>query len=356
MKKVFLEGEIKLNVDSADVISKDLDVFYNPKMGMNRSISVLLLKALEVKNYSFCLPMAGTGVRAIRFLKELPEDSIKNIFVNDLNPEMPLTLRENLKLNSLDESKLVVSVKDSRALLCEERGFDYIDIDPYGSPNPLLDSAINRISGKGILAVTATDTGALAGTYPNSCIRKYWAKPLLCPQKHEIGLRLLCRKVQLIGLQYNKALIPVLSYHFEHYYRIFFKVNRGKKLCNDLFKLFDTFNYDKTNGNFLKNGEIGPVYSGSINDETLIEKIISISNGDEKKFLQKLFLDAKINLPFFFDIHDVCEKNNIHGVFSCEKVIEELVLKGFVATRVHTSPYGIRTNAPFKEFLKILKN
>ncbi|MCU0373510.1 MAG: ATP-binding protein, partial [Ignavibacteria bacterium] len=42
-------------------------------------------------------------------------------------------------------------------------GFDYIDIDPFGSPCPFLDAAIKRLSRGGILAVTATDTSALAG-------------------------------------------------------------------------------------------------------------------------------------------------------------------------------------------------
>ena len=69
-------------------------------------------------------------------------------------------------------------------------GFDYIDVDPFGSPNPFLDAAIKRIARDGILAVTATDTAPLCGTYTNACRRKYWAVPLRNELMHEIGIRI----------------------------------------------------------------------------------------------------------------------------------------------------------------------
>ena len=46
MKKEVVEGNIKLRIDSNDIVSKDLEVFYNPKMALNRSLSVLLLNVL----------------------------------------------------------------------------------------------------------------------------------------------------------------------------------------------------------------------------------------------------------------------------------------------------------------------
>ena len=55
----------------------------------------------------------------------------------------------------------------------ESAGFDYIEIDPFGSPTDFLESSIVRLSRRGILAVTATDTAPLCGTYPNTCKRKY---------------------------------------------------------------------------------------------------------------------------------------------------------------------------------------
>lgn len=355
MKKIVEEGEVKLQIDSADVVSKDLEVFYNPKMSLNRSITISLLKSLNIKNMRIALPLAGTGVRAIRMLKELSLDTIDKIHVNDLNPEMKNYLERNLELNCLSDEKLVVTNDDGRKLFVQDFGFDYIDIDPYGSPNPFLDGAVNRISGEGILAISATDTAALAGTYPNTCIRKYWAKSQLCPQKHEIALRILARKVQLIGLQNNKALLPIISYHFEHYYRIFFKVKRGKKVCNDLFKEFGECFYDPKNGFFGDGEGIGPMYLGSLQNYKIISKLLIKSDGDLKNLLEKLFLESTINSVGFFDIHDVCEKNKLN-LKKSKDVISGLINLGFNACRVHTNPYGIRTNAPLEKFIEILKS
>ena len=106
------------------------------------------------------------------------------------------------------ENVYAVQDKDANMFILESSGFDYIDIDPFGSPNFLLDSSVKRISRGGILAVTATDTSALAGSYPDACRRKYWAEPLRSEMMHEAGLRILIRKGQLIGAQFEKALTP----------------------------------------------------------------------------------------------------------------------------------------------------
>ncbi|MGE0793054.1 MAG: hypothetical protein AB7V77_02630 [Candidatus Woesearchaeota archaeon] len=354
MEKIVDEGEVKLKIDSADVVSKDLEVFYNPKMGLNRSISILLLKILNNKNMRICLPLAGTGVRAVRMLKELPSELIDKIYVNDLNLKMNDYLKTNLELNKLSDEKLNISNVDARKLFLEDFGFDYIDIDPYGSPNVFLDGAINRISNEGILAVTATDTACLAGTYINTCIRKYWAKPRLCPQKHEIALRILARKVQLLGLQYNKALIPILSYHFEHYYRIFFIVKRGKKECNNLFNEFGECEYDNKTGNFSLGKGIGPMYLGKLQNCDVVGKMFLNSDKISKKLMEKLFFESSFNKAGHYDIHDVCEKNKIPSV-SSNDVLSELISRGFSATKVHMNQYGIRTDASIEEFLEIIK-
>lgn len=158
-------------------ISKKLPVFYNPEMKLNRDICILLLKSVpsELKIADI---LAGTGVRSIRLLKELPKSRIKTVDINDCNPEAEKLIKKNLKLNKIKGKKAVVHCKDANDFLIESNGFNYIDIDPFGSPNPFLDNSIRRLARDGILAVTATDTSALAGSHPDSCKRKYWAMPL----------------------------------------------------------------------------------------------------------------------------------------------------------------------------------
>ena len=83
MYEVIEEGKAKIKVKKVKKISKEMGVFYNPIMKHNRDISVLLLKCIDKKNMQVALPLAGTGVRGIRFLLELNKSKIENISFND---------------------------------------------------------------------------------------------------------------------------------------------------------------------------------------------------------------------------------------------------------------------------------
>ena len=175
------EGKAKFyaSKDKEGKISKELDVFYNPVMKFNRDVSVQLLNNAGVKNIQIADIMAGSGVRSLRFLLELKKNIIKNISVNDYDKEFISLFKKNLRVNNIKKDEHIqISDEDANMLLLQSKGFDYIDVDPFGSPNDFLDLSIVRLSRGGILAVTATDTAPLSGTYPDACLRNYWAKPL----------------------------------------------------------------------------------------------------------------------------------------------------------------------------------
>ncbi|MBU0456699.1 MAG: hypothetical protein ABH824_03270 [Nanoarchaeota archaeon] len=56
--------------------NKKQEVFYNPIMSSNRNISILLLNSISNKEMNVALPLAGSGIRGLRFIKELKEDKI----------------------------------------------------------------------------------------------------------------------------------------------------------------------------------------------------------------------------------------------------------------------------------------
>jgi tRNA (guanine26-N2/guanine27-N2)-dimethyltransferase len=218
---------------STGKISKELNVFYNPIMKLNRDISILLLNSVNKKDMQIADILAGSGIRSIRFKKELKKGKIKSIHANDINKKAFDIIKKNTKLNKI---KIPIHNKDANQFLLESNGFDYIDIDPFGSPNPFLNSAIVRLSRNGILAVTSTDTSALAGSHELACKRKYWAKPLKNELMHEIGTRILIRKIQLIGAQFEKALIPIFTHASDHYYRVYFVCKKSKQEIDKLQK------------------------------------------------------------------------------------------------------------------------
>ncbi|MCX6710516.1 MAG: tRNA (guanine(10)-N(2))-dimethyltransferase, partial [Candidatus Woesearchaeota archaeon] len=249
-ESVFSEGKARFTAPKEDVVSKDMGVFYNPAMKMNRDVTVSVLSACELTGIYACDLMAASGVRTIRLAKELPEGKILRIYANDMSHEAVLLLKENLKLNKMkfekwkkqeerekdEELKVIISEKDANLFLNESSGFSYIDIDPFGSPNQFLDSAVRKLSRRGILAVTATDTAPLSGTFERACKRNYYAKPCRNAFMHETGLRILIRKVQLTGSQYGRALIPIFSYYHQHYFRVFFRCEKSKELADEIIR------------------------------------------------------------------------------------------------------------------------
>ena len=73
MFETIKEGKAVLKVPKLDKgkdVSKKLPVFYNPVMKFNRDVSIFLLNAIDRKDIQIALPLAGTGVRGIRLMKE----------------------------------------------------------------------------------------------------------------------------------------------------------------------------------------------------------------------------------------------------------------------------------------------
>ncbi|HIH54397.1 TPA: hypothetical protein HA293_01265, partial [Candidatus Woesearchaeota archaeon] len=342
-------------------ISRELQVFYNPVMKTNRDITIAVLNALNQKDMQLCDLMAGSGVRSLRFIKELKPGIISRLVVNDYSKDFPELFKKNMMLNKINQdNNIVIQNIDANKLLLESTGFDFIDIDPFGSPNDFLDNSIIRLSRKGILAVTATDTAPLAGTYPDACKRNYWAKPLRNHLMHEIGLRILIRKIQLIGTQHDKALIPIYAYYKDHYFRIFFKCIKSKKECDKILENHKYFLYCNNcqsfwtadiNHGFCCNKDMeysGLLWTGSLWDAELIKKMPS-----EDKFMRTISEESKINTVGFYDIHALAKKHKFI-IPNYDKLLKEMNKKG-KASRTIFSDNGIRTELNHFEILEIIK-
>ncbi|MEM3342526.1 MAG: hypothetical protein QW728_07525, partial [Thermoplasmata archaeon] len=112
---------------------------------------------------------------------------------------------------------------------CLNNTFDFIDIDPFGSPVPFAEHAICAARKEGIIAVTATDTSSLAGAYPAVCMRRYWSIPTSGYNKHEMALRILIWRMVLAAASYDIGLFPVFSLSSDHFVRVFLKVKKSVK-------------------------------------------------------------------------------------------------------------------------------
>ncbi len=373
------EHSIKLNITlpRGDVHAK-METFYNPLMVSNRNLAILLLNSIENTNLNIVDHLAGSGVRSLRFLKELQPDKINHLFINDKNPRFKKVFKQHLTLNKISkplQKKITLGNQEASLFLLNRIndnvkpsdfcGYaDYIELDPFGSPNPFLSAAIARISRHGILAITATDTAALTGTYPKVTQRKYWSTPLKNYMMHEIGLRILIRKIQLLGVQFDKALTPLLSYHKDHYFRIYLQSEKGKEHCDDILKQHQYFLSCPNCLNFktsLYNNETcicqtkfqyaGPLWIGKLHNQNLIQKISENNTfPEEQKFVSLLKEEASQDSIGFYDLHEIARilKRNPHKM--------EDILKFPHITRTHFSPTGIKTNKSLAEIINLIKS
>jgi tRNA (guanine26-N2/guanine27-N2)-dimethyltransferase len=360
MLKKLQEGSCSFYA-SVGKISKELPVFYNPEMKLNRDISVLLLKSIPDKDLRIIDLLAGSGIRSARFAKELPASKIKEITVNDKNKEAFRLIKKNLQLNKV---KAKVFNKDANELLVESEGFDYIDVDPFGSPNHFLDCAVKRLSRKGILAVTATDTSALCGSFILACKRKYWATPLRNYMMHETGIRILIRKVQLVAAQYDKALEPVFSHSTRHYMRVYFRCSKSKTAVD---KIINKHRYLLFCSSCLdisvhpQNKKVcckknmawaGPLWTGQLWDRKLVCSMIK--NVDKENIallslLSAVNAESMLNVPYFFSIPLICK----HLKQSCPK--KDAILKIGKSAQTHFSLDGIRSKIDIKKLKKFIQ-
>ena len=372
---IITEHSIQIKADLPQrAVHKGMEVFYNPVMQSNRNIAILLLNSIPNQKMNIVDPLAGSGIRSLRFLKELKKGKINHIFINDHKESFVKVFKENVRLNKLKPKNITLGNEDATLFLLNQINlkhkpnnfcgyFDYIDIDPFGSPNSYLNAALARITRGGILAVTATDTAALTGTYPKVTRRKYDATPLRNYLMHEIGLRILIRKVQLLGVQFDKALIPILCYSKDHYYRLYFRNEKGKQKCDEIIKQHRYFLFCTACLNFkisYFNNELctckktfqfsGPLWTRQLHDHKLITAMAKNNPfPEEQKFLDLLREESTLDLVGFYDLHVFARK------FRKEASKLEPLLTKVKGVRTHFSPTGIKSKVLLPEIVKIIK-
>ncbi len=361
------EGKAIIWGELPKIVSMEMDVFYNPVMKLNRDISVLLLNAIDIERMRIADILAGSGIRAIRFFLEVDKNKIQEIVANDYSLKAAEMIKKNFGLNKIKSSKIRIENRDANDLLRESSGFEYIDIDPFGYPGRFLESSVLRLSRGGILAVTATDLSALCGSSHAACRRKYWAIPLRNEFMHETGLRILIRRVQLIGAVYEKALTPVLSYYKDHYMRVFFLCEKGKTRVDKILRqhgfvsycrkcLWRSGGYHALCGNCRqKTEQAGQLWTGKFADRKLAARMLKGAEGESRELLTKIRNELAINEPYFYDVHKMVQKYKKGAVPKHDDILKAIKKAGYKATYTHFRKEGIRSTIPVKKFAAILR-
>lgn len=347
-------------------ITKELEVFYNPIMKINRDISLLVIKSyfetINKKQIKFCDPMSASGIRELRFLKTIPE-CFEKITMGDISTEAINNIEKNFKDNNLSLDKIELNRADAINTITKQF-YDFIEIDPFGSPVPFVDTAIQRMKHNGILSVTATDTATLCGTYPKKTLRRYGMKVIKTLWYEEVGVRNLIAYCIKEAAKHDKVLIPEISFAYEHFYKVFFKVqdSRGEatKAIEDLKYLkWDNKTQEITVHDYEDKETFGRTYVGELNNKKLLKDMVNNLNLiEEPKQIEKLLnkLNEETTQIGHYNIHKLEKEYKIQESKKIQAIIDELKEKGYEVSKPHCSKFTIKTNAPSKEIVKIMKS
>ncbi len=379
--ELLYEGKVKLLLPDRAVLGEEARkaVFYNPVMSFSRDLSICVLKAyanvIGKKDLRVAEPLTASGVRGIRYAKEVEE--VEEAVLSDVNPVAVRTARINAFLNQVHK-KVIVKLSNANSLLSrynvKGKRFDFVDIDPFGSPAPYVDSAIRSTVLGGVIALTATDMPPLCGVYPHVALRRYGGLSLRTEYCHELAVRLvlglLCRE----SGKYELSIKPLIVNSTRHYIRVFAQLVSSKEgqeniglvyhcrncLHRYVVKLEDMALMKSSCEKCGSPMEIaGPLWIGPIFDKAFCEevsKVVSSLDLPSEKALKrvlKLITSEADGPPTFYTVDALSHKYKLKQP-KMQKLIEKLLSQGFHATPTHFNPKGFRFSGDIVDLIKLL--
>ena len=351
------EGEADIRVDDG--------VFYNPEMEFCRDFSSIAFGAVGPKKLNVLDGMCASGIRGIRYFLE--NKNAGEVTFADLDPRACKNASYNAKKNNLDRYH-VENAEITRFLW--ENSFDFLEIDPFGTPVPYLVPAIRSAAmrGGGMLSATATDVAVLCGAHYKACMKNYQARPVDNECCHENGTRILIGKIARTASEYNLGVHPLVSLSRQHFFKVFVSLERGAEKAVSSIKKLGYISYcpkclwressalvvkQKCEcGGLLQHA--GPLWLGELHEKKQIESMKKENEKREyssKAVMRSLLekMSGEIGMPAgYFDLHKVSEVLKV----SAEKVdivMEELSKIGFLAIRTHFRENSLKTKAGIKE-------
>ena len=361
------EGSTKFFIPRQDASSHfppgSASVFYNPRMEMNRDATVLFVAVTKPSEYLDA--MGATGVRGIRVATECGIA----VTINDRDPRAFELIRRN---SEYQKSPITVTCRNVHSLLAERR-YDSVDIDPFGSPAPFIDSAI-RGCGR-YLMVTATDTAPLCGAHLRAGIRRYGAIPANNEYHTETGLRTLLAFIVRETVKYDRGIEPLFCYAKEHYIRAHFRlVNSAAAADKAVARIGFIFQCTRCPDRIEKTGLIpdslrcgecgaimkpaGPLWLGAIQNLGVISAmkealpVMTLHTARQLTLLLEM-LGEELPTSSHYDYHTLAKVARVSPRPLLE-VIQILRQRGRQASRAHYSGTALKTDATAGEIINIL--
>lgn len=328
-------------------------VFYNRQMEMNRDICISLLNR-ERRHLRILDAMTASGVRGIRMALEIEQQP--EVVVNDSSPAAADLARKNIARLGLSN----ISVSNEEASIAMIKGgFDYIDIDPFGTPVWYIPQVLMSVRNGGIVGITATDAAMLCGSAKGSerrylCVSKRW------PFMHELGVRNLLAYIVRMGASYDRAVYPLLSYFADHYFRLYFRVRNGvtraaEQLARIGYAFYDRGTGERWVGREHAPGAAGPTWTAGLHDPGLLQEMQVedwFGSGRRMGKLLGSWREESAAPPLFYNMDELSARFGF-SLPSLDKTIA-ILRKRFSACRTHFDPKGFKTDAGMQDIREMI--
>jgi tRNA (guanine26-N2/guanine27-N2)-dimethyltransferase len=250
-----------------------------------------------------------------------------------------------------------------------------IDLDPYGSPVPFIDSAIRALLNGGLLAMTATDMAVLCGAKPHACIRRYGGRPLRTEYSREVALRLLAGALATSAGRQGMAAEPVFSHSTDHYIRLYAKIKRSATEANRILQEMGYIHHcfhclnrvaSRDQDRFREcprcgrqTSQAGPLFLGRLTDRELCSRLIRLqdpgrnASGRLLRLLSLEFEEADAP-PTYYTVDTICDRLGTRTP-SPASVVDGLKARGYTASRTHFAGGGFKTDAPVEVIISTVR-
>lgn len=340
--------------------------------------------------------LSATGLRAIRYGHEIPQ--VSRVVANDLLAEAVKSINRSAAYNNLQE---VVVGHQGDAIkymgsIADSDKFHAIDLDPYGTAAPFIDSAVQLVKDNGLLLVTCTDAGVLAGNgYPEKCFALYGGNnfgntDMGLELNHEAGIRLILGTIASAAARYKKCIEPVLSLSIDYYFRVFVRVKTSpldvknlaantmlayhcvgcghtidQRLGRVADKKFQTPRIAAIPGENCAYCErpyhlAGPMWGGSLHNHDFIDSVLDINAklllevyGTRDRIKGMLTLAKnELDTPFYFNLNQLLSfmKAPPMAIDDFARAIGNL---GYKVSLTHAKKNCVKTNAPWEAVLQV---
>ncbi|MDW8052824.1 MAG: hypothetical protein RMJ83_10155 [Armatimonadota bacterium] len=362
--EVYREGAAEFH------LPKSAHVFYNPRARLGRDLGVLAMRA-EAERLERPLDvlelMAGAGLRSKRYLLEAP---VRSIVVNDAN----YTTFETLRAHVGDDPRVELHNELAQRLLSrfylEDRRFDWVDLDPFGTPSPYVYYLPGVVRWEGLLYITATDAPVLCGAQRGEALKSYDAVSIFGRECHEIGLRILVGFIQRRLVQANMHGKPLLSFFDGYCWRVLIRAFKGTRGLNVehlgfLAQMPDgeyrvamagtpaPINHEYNPSTTVR--WAGPLWLGPLHDHEFLSAMYRAARedyfDDARRFLSKLNRELD-ELPIVYSLPVIADKLN-RSVPPTKAAIKFLRARGYRASHVHHCGNAVRTDAPLRVLLEL---